>query len=132
MRGLVRFESGVRVIDVKDFKIMVVPVQLVKSSHVDGVFQRHYSQVPDLNGIGDSHFIANWNRGQVVGILEELEAGSASKSLSLQLHNKRLTVLDLEEHVQVMLHEVLHVILWPSLLDQLVDVASHIKLIADV
>jgi hypothetical protein len=70
VRGLVRLESSVRVIDVKDFKIMVVPVQLVESSHVDGVLQRHYSQVPDLDGIGNSHLIANRNRRQVVGVLE--------------------------------------------------------------
>jgi hypothetical protein len=112
-----RLKSSSGVHDLEYGEFVVVVVQLFKSLRLDSVLQGHDSKVPDLNGVGNAHVSANRDGRQAISIFEKLKACSASKGLSLKLHDERLTVLDLEEHVEVVLHEVFHVILWSSSLD---------------
>jgi hypothetical protein len=110
MLSLIALESTFGILDLKDTEIIVFPVELLQLCSVDLILEFGYSKIFDFDRVGDCPLKTDRYGRQLVSVLQHLELGAAMECLSLKPEKEGLAVADLEEHVQVVLHDFLRVV----------------------
>lgn len=110
MLSLVTLQGAFGVLDLKDAEVEVLPVQLFKQRRVNLVLELCDAEILYFDWVGNGPLQANRHWRQLVGVLQHLELSSAMKSFALKSQKQWLSVTDLEEHVQVVLHDLLGIV----------------------
>ena len=110
MLSLVTLQGTLGVLDLKDTEVEVLLVQLFKQRRVNLVLELCDAEILYFDWVGNGPLETNRHWRQLVGVLQHLELGSAMKSLALKSQKQWLSVTDLEEHVQVVLHDFLGIV----------------------
>ena len=84
-------------------EIVIVSIEIFKSSGVDLVLQLGDTKVSDFDWVGEGPFKTNWCWWKVVDLLEQVEVCSSVECLTDEIDDEWLSIHDLKEGLEVML-----------------------------